>query len=178
MQVSGKLHAQTALPAMERAPGIHWIGNWERNRRSLDSSRRKVKNPHSSWAPPRYIPNIFFVAPIKTWHNYMDFGAYAIQNYKSLLSYQLHRFPETVEMENKPTAVKGNRFMEITWRSARPQLRRQFEALRTSSKIHSVPNGVLLVLCARKLPSFMYIWPCTDMWSRVAAINKFLVKSV
>jgi hypothetical protein len=40
MEVSGQLHALTALPG-ERAPGTHWIGGWVGPRVSLDTWRRE-----------------------------------------------------------------------------------------------------------------------------------------
>jgi hypothetical protein len=37
MEVSGQLHAPTALPPRERAPGTHWIGGWVGPRAVLDT---------------------------------------------------------------------------------------------------------------------------------------------
>jgi hypothetical protein len=34
--MSGQLHAATALPPWERAPGTHWIGGWVNPRAGLD----------------------------------------------------------------------------------------------------------------------------------------------
>jgi hypothetical protein len=43
MEVSGQLHDPAALPPMERAPGIHWIGGWVDPSTSLDMGvKRKI----------------------------------------------------------------------------------------------------------------------------------------
>jgi hypothetical protein len=43
VKVSGELHAPAALPAGERAPGGHWIGDWVEPRAGLDDvEKRKV----------------------------------------------------------------------------------------------------------------------------------------
>jgi hypothetical protein len=52
MEVSGQLHAPTALPLKERAPATHWIGGWVGPRAVLDAVvKRKIPSPHRDSNP-------------------------------------------------------------------------------------------------------------------------------
>jgi hypothetical protein len=54
MEVGGELHAQAALPAVERAPGTHWIGGWVGPRAGLDAvAKRKFRAPVENRIPLR-----------------------------------------------------------------------------------------------------------------------------
>jgi hypothetical protein len=71
LEVSGQLHAPTALPPGERAPGTHWIGGWVGPKAGIDAvKKRKIldctqSNPgrparrytNSPYSPYRYIPS-------------------------------------------------------------------------------------------------------------------------
>jgi hypothetical protein len=46
MEVSGQLHAPTALNSRKKAPGTHWIGGWVGSRAVLDAVvKRKILSP-------------------------------------------------------------------------------------------------------------------------------------
>jgi hypothetical protein len=52
MEVSGQLHAPTALPPGEKAPDTHWIGGWVGPRAVLDAvGKRKIPSPRRKSNP-------------------------------------------------------------------------------------------------------------------------------
>jgi hypothetical protein len=57
MDVSGQLHASTALPPGDRAPGTHWIGGWVGPRVDLGAvEKRKILHcMESNTAPPTVV---------------------------------------------------------------------------------------------------------------------------
>jgi hypothetical protein len=62
MEVSGQLHAPTALPLAERAAGIRWIVGCVGPRAGLDIAMVKTKIPSPRWETNPGTPTVQPVA--------------------------------------------------------------------------------------------------------------------
>jgi len=52
MELSGQLHAPTALTPRKRGPGIHWLGGWVGPRAGLDTvMKEKFTEPRQDSNP-------------------------------------------------------------------------------------------------------------------------------